>query len=281
MAKKQAQHASDPDEGGLGTAPERVEALARGLAIVKCFGRGREKLTLSEIAELTSISRASARRLLFTLLDLGYVVQHGRDFSLSSRVLELGYSYLVSMPWWEIATPHMRRISDALNETCVASVLQDHEVVMVARASGSHFTAINMPMGTRLPAHATAMGRVLIAALPDEARQAYLKSVTLKTLTEHTIIDAADLASRIEDARVSGYAMVNEELELGLRTIAVPIHASDGTAIAGLAVSVYAPRVSAEKLKKDALSLLQRAAEEISGLLPRPGSIDQRRPPLR
>jgi len=281
MVRKTATQAGEAGGGDNANPPERVEALARGLAILKCFGRQREHMTLSEIAEATLISRASARRLLFTLVELGYVEQNGRDFSLTSRVMELGYSFLVSMPWWEIATPQMRRISDALNETCVASVLQENDVVMVARTSGSHFTAINMPMGTRLPAHATAMGRVLLASMSKDQLAQYLESVEPVGMTDYTIVDRDELASKIEQARSDGYALVNEELELGLRTIAVPLHDSEGAAIAAIAVSVYAPRVSEKDLEGKALPLLLQSANEISRSLPRAGSIEKRLPPAR
>src|SRR3954447_4137176 len=138
-------------------AVKRVESLVKGLAVICAFNRDRPRMTLSEAAKIVSLPRATARRLLHTLVDLGYVETDGKLFQLAPRLLEVGYSYLGSLPWWEIALPHMQRVSEKLDETCVASVLAGEEIVMIARRRGTRLTAINVPMGSRLPAHATAM----------------------------------------------------------------------------------------------------------------------------
>jgi IclR family pca regulon transcriptional regulator len=172
-------------------------------------------LTYFEAAKVVSLPRATARRLLHALVELGYLETDGKLFQFSSRLLEVGYSYLGSLPWWEIALPHIQGGSEALGETCVASVLAGEDIVMIARRNGTRLTAINVPMGTRLPAHATVMGRVLIANKNEIEIDKYVADATLRPITSHTVVDRKQLRRAIEFARTNDYSIVNQQLELG------------------------------------------------------------------
>jgi IclR family transcriptional regulator, pca regulon regulatory protein len=250
------------------TPVKRVESLVKGLAVICAFNRDRPKMTLSQVAKIVSLPRATARRLLHTLVELGYVETDGKLFHLSPRLLEVGYSYLGSLPWWEIALPHIQGVTDALDETCVASVLAGEEIVMIARRNGTRLMAINVPMGTRLPAHATAMGRILIANKNESEIDRYVATATLRPLTPHTVVDKTQLRKTIEFARTNDYSIVDQELELGLLTLAVPIRDMQGNVLAAMAVSVHSSRATAKLLQQNHLPVLRQAAKNISAVLP-------------
>lgn len=250
------------------TPVKRVESLVKGLAVICAFNRDRPKMTLSKAAKVVSLPRATARRLLHTLVELGYVETDGKLFQLSPRLLEVGYSYLGSLPWWEIALPHIQGVSEALDETCVASVLAGEDIVMIARRNGTRLTAINVPMGTRLPAHATAMGRILIANKNESEIDKYVADATLRPITSHTVVDRKQLRRAIEFARTNDYSIVDQELELGLLTLAVPIRDMRGSVLAAMAVSVHSSRATAKSLQQKHLPILLQAAREISAALP-------------
>jgi IclR family pca regulon transcriptional regulator len=256
-------------------AVKRVESLVKGLAVICAFNRDRPRMTLSEAAKIVSLPRATARRLLHTLVDLGYVETDGKLFQLTPRLLEVGYSYLGSLPWWEIALPHMQKVSEKLDETCVASVLAGEEIVMIARRRGTRLTAINVPMGSRLPAHATAMGRVLLASRTDQEIDKYIATVTLKPITSHTVVDKNRLRRAILAAREDRYSIVNQELELGLLTIAVPLRDVRGNVIAALAISVHSSRANGKLLIREHYPVLAGAARDISAELPVAASIER------
>lgn len=250
------------------TPVKRVESLVKGLAVICAFNRDRPEMTLSQVAKVVSLPRATARRLLHTLVELGYFETDGKLFHLSPRLLEVGYSYLGSLPWWEIALPHMQEVSDALDETCVASVLTGEDIVMIARRNGTRLMAINVPMGTRLPAHATAMGRILIANKSESEIDRYVAIATLRPLTPHTVVDRKQLSKAIESARADDYSIVDQELEIGLLTLAVPIRDMQGNVLAAMAVSVHSSRATAKLLQQKHLPILLRAAKKISAALP-------------
>src|SRR2546428_4793813 len=171
---------------------EFVQSLERGLAVIKSFSRERPALTLSEIADLTGLTRAAARRFLITLRDLGYVGSDGRLFSLRPRVLELGYSYLSSLPVWEVARPYLEELADLVRETPSASVLDGTDIVFVARVETKRIMSMTLGVGSRLPAWATAMGRILLADLPQERLDDYFRRVRFEPLSDRTITDEVE-----------------------------------------------------------------------------------------
>ena len=243
---------------------EFVQSLERGLAVIKSFSRERPALTLSEIADLTGLTRAAARRFLITLRDLGYVGSDGRLFSLRPRVLELGYSYLSSLPVWQVAKPHLEELADKVRETTSASVLDGTEIVFVARVETKRIMALTLGVGSRLPAWATAMGRVLLAELSPAQLDDYFAKVRLEPLSARTVTDEADLRGIIEQARIQGWTLVDQEVEEGVRSLAVPIRTPDGRAAAALTVCSHAFRVSVERVMDQFLPLVLDTSKRIT-----------------
>ena len=243
---------------------EFVRSLERGLAVIKSFSRERPALTLSEIADLTGLTRAAARRFLITLRDLGYVGSDGRLFSLRPRVLELGYSYLSSLPVWELAKPHLEELADRVRETTSASVLDGTEIVFVARVETKRIMALTLGVGSRLPAWATAMGRVLLADLSPAQLDDYFAKVRLEPLSARTVTDEAELRGIIEQARIQGWTLVDQEVEEGVRSLAVPIRTPNGPAAAALTVCSHAFRVSVERVMDEFLPLVLETSKRIT-----------------
>jgi IclR family transcriptional regulator, pca regulon regulatory protein len=260
--------------------PERehhyVQSLERGLNVIRTFGPGASALTLSDVARTTGLTRAAARRFLLTLADLGYVHTDGRLFALSARVLELGYAYLSSLSLPEVAEPHLEALVAEVNESSSISVLDDTEVVYVARVPTRRIMSITLSVGTRLPAYATSMGRILLAALPEGELTARLDRIDMRPLSSHTITDPDELRTVLERVRRQGWAAVDQELEEGLRSLAVPIHDASGTVVAALNVSVHASRGTMTTLRRDILPLAQEAAVAIEADLRRATGADSR-----
>lgn len=244
-----------------------VQSLDRGLAVISCFSAERPRLTLSEVARQTGASRAAARRSLITLQTLGYVGSDGRQFFLTPRVLTLGYSYLSSLSLADVAQAHLSDLANEVHESCSASVLDGFDIVYVARAATTRIMTISLSVGTRLPAYATSMGRVLLAALPGERLDAYLNSATLDPLTERTIVDHDRLRAEVEKTRTRGWGLVDQELEDGVRSVAVPIHDSARQVVAAINTSAHATRVSLTTLQKSFLPKLRECAAAIDGEL--------------
>jgi IclR family transcriptional regulator, pca regulon regulatory protein len=251
-------------EGLVPGDPSIMTSLVRGLAVIQAFTRESAAMTISQISQKTGIPRAAVRRCLYTLRALGFAdTQDGRHYVLRPRILSLGHAYLSSLPLTEIAQPLLRSISNELNESSSIAILDGDDIVYTARASVSRIMTIDLHVGSRLPAMFTSMGRVLLAYRPDDL-DARLARVAFRPLTPHTITDAARMRAEIDRVRRTGYAIVDQELELGLRSIAVPIMASDGTAFAALNVGVHATRISTEDLIGRVLPLLRAAAAELS-----------------
>lgn len=248
---------------------EFVQSLERGLSVIRAFSRERPSLTLTEIADHTNLTRAAARRFLITLRDLGYVNSDGKLFSLSPRVLELGYSYLSSLPVWEIARPHLERLADVVRETTSASVLDGTDIVFVARVETKRIMSMTLGVGSRLPAWATAMGRVLLADLPQERIDDYFRQVRLEPLSERTITDERELRRILHQARSNGWTLVDQEVEEGVRSLAVPIRPPNGRAQAALTVCSHAFRVSVERILEEFLPLVLETSERITADLAR------------
>jgi len=237
--------------------------------VIKTFTRERPSLTLTEIADQTGLTRAAARRFLLTLRDLGYVQSDGRQFSLRPRVLELGYSYLSSLPVWDVARPHLEDLAEKVRETTSASVLDGTDIVFVARVETNRIMSMTLGVGSRLPAWATAMGRVLLADLPPARLDEYFQEVRLEPLSERTITDQKKLRRLIRQAGARGWTLVDQEVEEGVRSLAVPIRSPNGRAEAALTVCSHAFRVSVDRVVKEFLPLVQGTSERISAELAR------------
>jgi IclR family pca regulon transcriptional regulator len=244
-----------------------VQSLERGLAVISCFSSERPRLTLSEVARQTGLSRAAARRFLITLEALDYIGSDGRLFYLTPRVLTLGYAYLSSLSLADVAQSHLSDLANEVHESCSASVLDGFDIVYVARAATKRIMTISLSVGTRLPAYATSMGRVLLAALPADRLDAYLDTALLTPLTERTIVDQDRLRGEISRTRSRGWCLVDQELEDGVRSIAVPVHNAVGQVVAAVNTSAHATRVPLTTLQKSFLPKLRDCAAAIDAEL--------------
>jgi IclR family pca regulon transcriptional regulator len=242
-----------------------VQSLERGLLVIRAFDAEHRELGLSDVARATGLTRAAARRFLLTLVALGYMSHSDGRFSLSPRVLELGYAYLSSLSLPDVAQPHMETLVAAVNESSSISVLDGTEIVYVARVPTRRIMSITLSVGTRLPAYATSMGRVLLAALSPEQLDAVLSRTEMVPLSARTITDQGQLRPVLDRVRRQGYAAVDQELEEGLRSLAVPIHGASGAVVAALNVSVHASRASMTALRREYLPLARTAARAIEG----------------
>ncbi len=238
-----------------------MQSLERGLAVIRAFDADHRELGLSDVARATGLTRATARRFLLTLERLGYVNSSGGRFSLRPRVLELGYPYLSSLSLPEVALPHMEELVAKVNESSSISVLDDTDIVYVVRVPTRRIMSITLSVGTRLPAYATSMGRVLLAALSDHELEARLERIDIRPLTPRTVKDAGALRRVLRTVRKQGYAATDQELEEGLRSIAAPLRDASGSVIAALNLSVHASRASMAVLRRDFLpAVLSTAA---------------------
>jgi IclR family transcriptional regulator, pca regulon regulatory protein len=244
--------------------PDFMLSLARGLAVIRAFGEGKAALGMADVARLTGISRAAARRCLHTLSVLGYASGADGTYVLTPAVLGLGEAYLGSDAVTRAAQPILERVSDRLHESSSMAVLDGQEIVYVARVATRRILSIGLAVGSRLPAASTSMGRAILAFTDAAARTRFLGRVKLERHTPHTIVDKTELAAELTRIHRLGYAIVDQELELGLRSMAVPILRSDGTAAAAINVGVHAGRVDRRTLERDVLPVLQDAAREIA-----------------
>lgn len=241
-----------------------VTALASGLDVIMAFDDTHPHMTLSEVAERTGMNRAKARRFLLTLHALGYVRKTQRYFELTPRVLQLGYSYLASNSYRNVIQKYLEEITDQCGESSSLGVLDGDEVIYVARSSAPHrLMAITLSVGTRLPAAYTSMGRVLLAQLPETELDAYLNRITLEPHTANTITDKDELKACIEAVRREGFAITDQELDSGLRSLAVPAFDANGRLLGAINISTNAARVDLETLTGEYLPLLQEKARAI------------------
>jgi IclR family pca regulon transcriptional regulator len=248
---------------------EHVQSLERGLAVLQVFSSERRRLTLSEVARETGLTRATARRVLLTLETLGYARSDGREFELTPKVLDIGYAYLSSLDLSQIAEADMERLVEHTQESCSAAVLDGTEIVYVARMPTKRIMAISLGLGSRLPAFCTSMGRVLLADLPEEKVRELLGGVELPKLTPGTTNDLDELCRELAVVRAQGWALVDEEMEVGLRSVAAPLRNARGKAIAALNVSSSTLRVDLRTLRGDFLPALLETAERINARLAR------------
>ncbi len=243
---------------------EFMATLAKGLAVLGTFDKARPTMTLSQAAQATGLSRATARRILRTLTELGYVAQSGRQFSLSSSILKLGFTYLATQNWIEQATPLMRQLSEQFHESCSAAILEGTEIVYVARIPAGRIMSVTLAVGTRLPAFHTSLGRVQLGFLDHAEIWRRLMSLRLDAFTPSTITDIQALFDRVQEDRTQGFSIVDEELERGLRSIAVPIVDRNSQAVAALNLSTHSTRTTRNEMRDRFLPRLRAVAAEIS-----------------
>jgi IclR family pca regulon transcriptional regulator len=241
-----------------------IQSLERGLAVIDSFSEKRPEQSLSEVAQETGLSRATARRALLTLVELGYVQQSSRLFSLTPKVLDLAFSFLSSFRVADLAQPLMERLVEEIQESSSMSVLDGPDVVYVARVPTTRIMTISLALGSRLPAYPTSMGRVLLAALPEKELEEYVAGTKFIPLTKHTITDEGEWRAELDRVRKQGYALVDQELEEGVRSIAAPIKAANTRVIAAMNVSCHASRVTVARMRQDFLPRLLETTDEIS-----------------
>lgn len=247
----------DPTATAASAGTAFVQSLERGLAVIRAFDAESPELTLSEVAQRTGLTRATARRFLRTLVEIGYMRTDGRQFSLRPRVLELGYAYLSALSLPAVATPHMERLVENVQETCSLAVLDGSDVVYVARVPARRrMVTIAISVGSRFPAYATSMGRVLLAGQPDEWLDEYLETTTLQPFTSRTVTDAGKLRSQLNRIRRNGYALTDQELEDGIRSIAAPVRDAEGAVVAAMNLSAHTSRGPADAIRRELLSPL-------------------------
>jgi len=240
-----------------------VQSLQRGLEVIRAFDADARELTLSDVARRTGLSRAAARRFLLTLVDLGYVRTDARYFSLSPRVLELGSAYLSSLSLPEVAEPHLEALVAEVRESSSLSVLDGPDIVYVARVPVSRIMTVAINVGTRFPAHATSMGRVLLAGLAEPELDAYLERAELQRLSPRTVTSTSTLRTELRRVRDQGWSIVDQELEEGLRAVAAPVRDASAKVVAAINLSAHASRSSIESMRRDLLPPLLATAARI------------------
>lgn len=255
------------DPSTLKPGDSYVQSFARGLSVIRCFNAEAPRQTLTDVAKRCGLTRAGARRILLTLETLGYVKSDGRLFSLTPKILDLGFAYLSAQPLWQFAEPVMQALTAELKESCSAAVLEGTDIVYVLRVPARKIMSINLGLGSRLPAWCTSMGRMLLAGLADAELDAQLAQVRLQALTSRTVQRADELRERILQARTQGWCLVNQELEEGLVSLAAPIIDRSGQTMAALNLSGQVNRTPPEAMLATCLPRLLDAAQAISRLL--------------
>jgi IclR family pca regulon transcriptional regulator len=258
-----ANSSQDPPQPG----DSYVQSFARGLEVIRSFSAAAPRQTLTEVAGRAGLTRAGARRILLTLQTLGYVESDGKLFSLTPRILDLGFAYLSSMPIWNLAEPVMEALVEQVKESCSAAALDGTDIVYVLRVPTRKIMSIGLGVGSRLPAYCTSMGRMLLSGLPDDEVLRRLRSTKRMPLTRHTIVDVETLLAKVQQARKQGWCLVNQELEEGLVSIAAPITNRSGRMVAALNISGQANRTSAKLMQESMLPPLSEAARAISRLV--------------
>ncbi|HBX55001.1 IclR family transcriptional regulator [Pseudomonas sp. UBA2684] len=251
--------------------PNFMTSLARGLAVINAFQERKRHLTIAQISHRTEIPRAAVRRCLYTLMKLGYATTDGRTYSLLPKVLTLGHAYLSSTPLAVSAQPYLDRISEQLHEACNLATLEGEQVLYLARSAiPQRLISVDLSVGSRLPAYCTSMGRILLAAMDDDSLHDYLNHADLQAKTSRTLHTPEALWECLQRVRQQGWCVVDQELEQGLRSIAVPVYDSAGHVLAAMNVSTHAGRVPASELEKRFLPIMLTASRELSSQLFRP-----------
>lgn len=261
--------AGDPDNALFrGGDPDYMTSLARGLHVIRAFSGFDRRLTIADVSRATGLTRAVVRRCLYTLRELGYAATDGRTFSLQPRVLNLGYAYLSTAPIPIAAQPVLEELSEQLGEATSVAVLDDGAVVYVARAATRRIMAVTLGVGSRLPAYCTALGRVLLASLPAEQVARELSKFELVAHTRFTVTSRRRIEEILAEVATEGFAVNDQEIEIGLRSVAVPVRNVVGTTVAAMNVSTQASRVTRRELLEKGLPLLRAAAERLGSQLP-------------
>jgi IclR family transcriptional regulator, pca regulon regulatory protein len=248
--------------------PNTMGGFAKGLAVIEAFAGEGDRLTIAEAARRTGLDRAATRRCLLTLVAGGYAVSDGKQFSLTARILRLGSAYLSGAPLPRILQPYLEQLSQVTQESCSASVLDGTDIVYIARASQRRVMSIGLSVGSRLPAYCSSMGRVLLAALPPKEARLLLEGSDRQRLTQHTVTSLAGLSKELEKVRRQGFSTINEELEIGLRSIAVPITDQAGVVVAACNVGAQTGRVTMENMMDRFLLELRHTQAAVATLLP-------------
>lgn len=247
-----------------GAGTEFVQSLARGLSVIRTFDAENSRQTLSQVAKATGLSRATARRFLLTLVDLGYVDSDDSQFWLTPKVLELGYSYLSALPLTEVVAPHLEKLRSQLGESSSVSILDGTDIVYIARVQVRRIMTVDITIGTRFPAYSTSMGKVLLASLDDGEFEDYLSKADGHVGAGLPAFDAATLRGEIEATRKRGWSMTDQELEPGLRSLAAPIKDASGSTVAAINISTHAMRYTLDQLHDNFVPALLAAAAAIS-----------------
>jgi IclR family pca regulon transcriptional regulator len=251
-----------------GADRDYVASLARGLSVIRAFSRSRPSMTLSEVAASAEMNRAAARRFLLTLVREGYAETDGKYFRLRPKILELGFSALSSLTFAELAEPPMADLAAELGETCLAAVLDGEDCVYIARATAPRVVSVDIDVGSALPAFAMSTGRVLLGALSDEELDRWLDEFRPAKYTDRTVTSRARIKEDVVTVRERGWSIVDQEYEIGFRSLSVPIKDQGGAIVAALNVCCPSPRVSLEQMRREFLPAAKRTAEEIQRSLP-------------
>jgi IclR family transcriptional regulator, pca regulon regulatory protein len=261
--------AAEPDAALYrGGDPDFMTSLARGLHVIRAFSGVDRQLTIADVSRATGLTRAVVRRCLYTLRELGYAATDGRTYSLQPRILNLGYAYLSTAPIPISAQPVLEELSERLGEATSVAVLDGSDVVYVARAATRRIVAVTLAVGSRGPAWCTALGRVLLAAMPPEQATQELSKVELVAHTRFTVTSRRRLEEILAEIRAEGFALNDQELEIGLRAIAVPVRNVVGATVAAMNISAQASRATRRELLEKGLPLLNAAAERLGNQLP-------------
>lgn len=241
--------------------------LEKGLAVIACFDAGHPRLTIADVARMTGLSRATARRCLITLARIGYAETDGRHFALTPRVLQLGYAYLSSTPLTAVLQNALERLSEEIGESSSASLLDGRDIVYVARAATKRIMSVGLSVGSRLPAYCTTMGRVLLAALPEDEARRRVEASDRRALTRATATSVEAVMARVAAARTAGYAVIDQELEVGLTSIAVPVIDREGKVVAAINVGTQATRFPPGVIVAEILPKLLRVQAELARIV--------------
>jgi IclR family pca regulon transcriptional regulator len=244
-----------------------VQSLERGLDVIRSFSEESPRQSLSEVARRTGYSRASCRRLLFTLETLGYVGVDGREFFLQPRILDIGYSFLTSLPFRDIVEPFIQDLSDKVRESVSVSVLDGSDIVFVSRVAASRIMTLSLSVGSRLPAYCTSTGRVLLAAMPVPDQKRLLGSRPLVALTKFTLHRESDILTELEKVARRGWALNDQELEVGLRAVAAPIRDSTGRTVAAINISTPVGRTNLKELREELVPQLLATTQRVNSIL--------------
>lgn len=246
---------------------DTIAALGKGLRVLECFGGDSPRLSISQVAEATGLDRATARRCLLTLHELGYADYDGKFFTLTARVLRLGVGALAALPLPQIVQPWLDQLSEQIGQSCSVSILDETEIVYIARAAQRRVMSIGLLPGSRLPAHCTSMGRVLLAALPEREALRIIEASDLAPRTRFSKTDPAEIMAELARVRAEGYALIDQEVELGLRSLAVPILTARGKVVAALNTGMAAIHTDLDAIRADYLPALLKVQDGLRRVL--------------